>query len=208
MTTNQDFKNQKYCVIHSAVSKDICDIITQYSFFEEMQNLKLKGDSQVPNSISKYGDPAMEALLAYLHPQMEQATGLKLIPTYSYFRIYSNGDDLKAHTDRHSCEISATLCFNYSYDDSRYTWPIFMDGKPITLQPGDMAVYKGMEIPHWRSAFDIDEPDSWQVQGFFHYVDADGPHKGWAFDKRESLGQLTRISENQSPKSYIEFTKD
>jgi hypothetical protein len=39
---------------------------------------------------------------------MEKHTKLKLIPTYSYARIYKKGDVLHRHKDRFSCEISTT----------------------------------------------------------------------------------------------------
>ena len=39
---------------------------------------------------------------------MQKETGLQLIPTYSYARIYKKGDILKRHKDRPSCEISTT----------------------------------------------------------------------------------------------------
>ena len=54
-------------------------------------------------------------------PKMQKETGLELIPTYSYARIYKKGDILKRHKDRPSCEISTTL--NLGGDP----WPIFID---------------------------------------------------------------------------------
>ena len=51
----------------------------------------------------------METLLAGLKLKIEKATKLKLIETYSYARIYKNGDILKRHKDRQSCAVSATL---------------------------------------------------------------------------------------------------
>src|SRR6476661_7896483 len=66
-------------------------------------------DSQVPGTPSAHADPLMDMLLERLRPTVEQATGLSLFPTYSYFRVYKRGDVLKRHRDRPSCEISMTL---------------------------------------------------------------------------------------------------
>ena len=66
-------------------------------------------DEQVPNTYSHYSDLAMETLLQEVKPVMEKHTGLKLSETYSYARIYKNGDVLARHKDRYSCEISTTL---------------------------------------------------------------------------------------------------
>jgi hypothetical protein len=137
---------------------------------------------------------------------VENVTGLNLFPTYAYHRVYRNGDELKPHTDRPACEISVTLSFNYSYDDSKYTWPIYIDGSPLTMKPGDLAVYRGIELEHWREPFSIDE-DAWHVQAFLHYVDVDGPHSEWKFDKRPSIGEKSSKVINQVPvaKSYVTY---
>ena len=66
--------------------------------------------------------------------------------------------------------------------------------------PGDALLYRGIELPHWREAFDGDR----MAQVFLHYVDRDGPHRDWAYDKRARLAvsaasrrilqQLDRVS--------------
>jgi hypothetical protein len=81
-------------------------------------------DEQVQNTYSHYADIAMETLLLKVHPIMEKETNLKLIPNYSYARIYKKGDVLKRHKDRFSCEISTTL--NLGGDP----WPIYIEPNP------------------------------------------------------------------------------
>ena len=110
----------------------------------------------------------METLLLKCQSAMEKATKTKLIPMYSYTRIYKNGDELKRHKDRPSCEISTTL--NLGGDP----WPIYLSptenvgfpdgrnittesnakGKKINLKPGDMLVYSGCVLEHWREKFE------------------------------------------------------
>jgi hypothetical protein len=200
-TSEKAFKKNKYVVVKNAISKDLASFITQYALFDEMQDFT-EDTSQVLGAHAKYADPVMESLLLKLHPLMEEKTGLTLLPTYAFHRVYRNGAELHPHKDRPSCEISATISFNYSYEGSGYEWPIFIDGTPIVLSPGDMAIYRGIELEHWRTAFD-NKTDSWHVQAFLHYVDANGPHSEWKWDKRESLGSL--IKETTSNKSYITY---
>ena len=158
-------------------------------------------DEQVPNTYSHFADIAMETLLLNVQPKMEKLTGLKLNPTYSYARIYKKGDVLDRHKDRFSCEISTTM--NLGGDD----WPIYLenkknvgipDGKKITvssdnkgtkvnLKPGDMLVYKGMILEHWREVFL--GKDCAQV--FLHYNDInskEGNAEQNQFDGRPHLG--------------------
>jgi len=208
--SQEDFKEKGYAVVRNVISKDLADFVTQYALFDEMQDFTPDG-IQVPKAHSKYADPAMEAMLLNLLPFMEKATGLELHPTYSFYRVYRNGDELVRHKDRPSCEISTTVCFNYSYDDSEYSWPIFIDGYEANLKSGDLAVYRGIDLEHWRSPFDVQE-DAWHVQGFFHYVDKNGPHSEWKYDKRSGVGEsssnkpYTSRRIEQSTKSYILFT--
>jgi len=199
MTTNS-FKSKGYTLVKKALDIDVVNIITQYALFDEMQNFSPDG-VQVPNAHSRYADPAMESVLLHLHEVMEKNTGLELDPTYSFYRVYRENDELVAHKDRESCEISCTLSFNYSYNADEYTWPIYMEGNPCTLEPGDLVVYRGCELEHWRDKFTPPSNDDWHVQGFFHYVDKNGPYADFRYDKRNSIGEI------RTKKSYISYSK-
>ena len=125
----------KYQVIKNAVSYDLANFIFNYFLlkrdavdFMYKNNIIYDtgmfgtwGDTQVPNTYSHYADNVMETLLVKMLPVMAKETGLELIPTYSYARIYKKGDILRRHKDRPSCEISTTL--NLGGDP----WPIFID---------------------------------------------------------------------------------
>lgn len=204
------FESKGYCVVKSALSKEIVDFVTQYALFDEMQDFQ-PDPAQVPGAHSKYSDPAMETILIKLHETMEKNTGLTLYPTYSFYRVYRPGDILHPHTDRESCEISATVCFNYNYpDDDSYTWPITIDGYDVVLEPGDMVIYRGIDLTHSRNLFSLNSEEAWHVQGFFHYVNVQGPYASFKWDKRLSLGLSKdfteeKINEMQSTKSYITY---
>ena len=131
---------------------------------------------------------------------MKKETGLDLIPTYTYARAYKKGDCLHRHKDRPSCEISTTV--NLGGDP----WPIFIDGtgadnviderknivKPnapagtrVDLEVGDMLIYRGCELEHWREPFEGDGCG----QVFLHYNDINGPYGTQSlFDGRPKLG--------------------
>ena len=144
----------------------------------------------------------METLLLNLQPLIEKETGISVYPTYSFYRVYRPGDELVIHKDRPSCEISITISLGYDYSGADYSWPIFVDGKPCVLEPGDLVCYRGVDLDHWREKF-IAPDNSWHVQAFLHYVDINGPYSEYKFDKRESIG----IKKQKEYKSYIEYTK-
>lgn len=178
------FSKDRYVHLHDVVAPDVLSVARAYTLFDESLNFS-GNDGQVPGSHSRYADPLMEALLLHLLPTMEEATGLRLYPTYSYYRVYRRGAELKPHVDRPSCEISASLCIGYT-DDS-VEWPLYVQDTAYVMKPGDLIAYRGMELNHYR--YPLECPHSWtQSQVFLHYVDADGPHAEWKFDKRGALG--------------------
>ena len=209
------FKKNKYQVIRNAISKELADIAYSYlqisagadhwmmqKYITHSGNPLVGNfhDEQVPGSYAKYADRLMETLLLKTIPVMKAKTNLDLIPTYSYTRLYRTGNILNRHKDRPSCEISTTL--NLGGD----SWPIFIDptgadnvikeyegiikpgapkGIKVDLKPGDMLIYSGCELEHWR------EPFQGKLCGqvFLHYNHANGPFaKSNLYDKRPILG--------------------
>jgi hypothetical protein len=143
------------------------------------------GDEQVVRSFAQYGFVGFEGLMLQLMPVVEEATGKRLLPAYTYGRIYYNGAVMYKHIDRPSCEYSATMTL--SVDEK--PWDIWMTdlkgvAKPLSLGVGDMCVYQGGKLEHWREEYQGEK----QIQVFLHYVEADGPNKAHAYDKRPMLG--------------------
>jgi len=100
--------------------------------------------------------------------------------------FYKKGDVLKRHKDRFSCEISTTL--NLGGDK----WPIYLEpsgevnkkGIKVDLKPGDMLIYSGCELEHWREAFQGKDC----IQVFLHYNKISKEAEENKFDKRPYLG--------------------
>jgi len=178
---------------------DTCRKARYISPYETLLGYYEGENEQIPNTYSCYSDIAMETLLLKCQPVMEKTTGLKLYPAYTYARIYKKGDVLKRHKDRFSCEISTTM--NLGGDD----WPIYLEpdstkggvkegigyvsdntkGIEVNLKPGDMLVYSGCELEHWRKPFKGKEC----IQVFLHYNNRKTPGaKDNMFDKRPHLG--------------------
>lgn len=180
------FQRDRYVVLPSLLKEPSLTQLYQYACKVTQFGLVTDGDDQVPGTPCAYGDFMMEDLLMSILPEIEKASGLALFPTYSYFRVYKTGDTLAKHRDRPACEISVTLCLGFE-DKS---WPFWIEGpkrtSSVTLQAGDALLYRGRECAHWREMFEGHR----QTQAFLHYVDKDGPHAEWKFDKRKSLTEL------------------
>ena len=172
------FKKNKYTVLKQAISPELAEFV--YKYFLNKRNVAqflfdqryispfteyfgVWNDDQVPNTYSHYSDIAMETLLQEVKPIMEKQTKLKLSETYSYARIYKKGDILARHKDRYSCEISTTM--HLGGDE----WSIYIEPDiKIDLKQGDMLMYRGCDLEHWRKPFEGENCG----QVFLHYNDA------------------------------------
>ncbi len=194
------FKTQKYQVIRQALTIELANFIFNYMLVQRdavdfmMKKNRVnpanpfigtRTDPQVPGCYSKYSDWVMETLLIYMIPLMKAKTGLELIPTYTYTRLYEKGNILKRHKDRPSCEVSATLHLGGN------EWDLYLEpNNKISLKQGDMLIYAGCELEHWR------EPFKGEVcsQVFLHYNHANGPYaKTNLLDGRMLLGLPNNI---------------
>ena len=182
-----------YKVVKKAISYELANFLFNYFLLKReavahMYDTNMTYDSgmlgtwkdkQIPNTYSIYGDPTFDTLLMKVLPIMKKETGLDIVPTYSYARMYKKGDELKKHKDRPSCEISTTL--NLGGDP----WPIFLENNKVVLEIGDMLIYEGCKLEHWREPFEGDNCG----QVFLHYNNANGQFKNMnIFDGREKLG--------------------
>ena len=209
------FKTKKYQIIRGALSKELANFIFNYMMLQRdavdwmVKHNKVnpanpfigeRTDKQVLGAYSKYADWVMETLLMFMIPIMKAKTGMELLPTYSYTRLYEKGNKLRRHKDRPSCEVSTTLHLGGD------PWPIFLDptggnfvidefkeihkpgapkGVQVDLKIGDMLIYSGCDFEHWREPFQ----GNICSQVFLHYNHANGPFAQTNFlDKRPILG--------------------
>jgi hypothetical protein len=65
----------------------------------------------------------------------------------------------------------------------------------ISLAVGDMCVYQGYELEHWRVPY----LGTRQLQAFLHYVEVEGKFSHYKYDTRPTLGL---------PSSYRNYNYD
>ena len=198
-----------YQVVRNFLSKDLLALTKQY-FDLKIENDELELDTgQVPGTFTDYGSGIGDSILKMLQPVAESVIGEELYPCYSFFRLYNHMDWLKPHTDRPSCEFSATIpiftdkpwpLYLQEYDFEKYGTEGLntIDGKSLgnfkstvnekstnlTLELGDVCFYEGTKMNHWREPFEGNEC----YQLFIHYVRKNGKYSEFKFDKRPNLG--------------------
>jgi hypothetical protein len=111
-----------------------------------------------------------------------------MLPTYSYARIYANGDELKKHKDRPACEVSVTIQLGRSH---HYSWPIYMGGQRFDIGEGDGVIYPGCDVEHWRDEC-VGPEGYYSGQVFLHFVRKNGQYAAEVGDstKRDNFSYM------------------
>jgi len=164
-------------VVKNFLDKEQCDFYADR--MEASKGSMIFDDGQCSNSWAEYG--ANWDMLEDCVEKMEEHTGLRLGPTYDYCRIYSVGEVLNRHSDRPSCQVSATVCLRNEGAPWEFHWSPSKSSQGLEQgsyapEQGDAIIYAGCEVEHWRDP----NPDGVVYQAFIHYVDLDGPHASHA----------------------------
>ena len=209
-----NFDKNNYDIIKNAIDPTICEFAFKYFKNKSKvskwlwDNQKVETDywgyffdDQADGAFSNYSDLVMETLLQSCTNIIEKKINKKLVPNYSYARLYVKGNVLKRHKDRFECEISTTM--NLGGDK----WDIYIEpntmlggykqeddvliyrdggtkGVKVSLKPGDMMIYKGNLCEHWREKF----TGNLCGQVFFHYNECTKKAEENKYDGRPMLG--------------------
>lgn len=191
-TLAEDYAADGYVVRRELVPASLCNYLA--GCLDLMaESGHLDADASVPGSWSVYGNPTFDLLLRPVADLVAEHVGTPVLPTYSFARLYTNGSELRRHTDRPACQHSVSLQLG---TDGSSAWPIQLEdlhGRPrsLDLEPGDGLCYRGIDLPHWREPF----TGRWHGQVFLHFVEADGEHAAEAWDRRPGLGHPSSTRE-------------
>lgn len=200
-----DYFRSGYALLKALIAPDTCRLLMQRIKTDTGDApLPLSSVREFPNLLARpafeiYSQlyPPLDAFLWGLTPRIADLTGLSLVPTYCYFRIYREGDVCRVHSDRQSCEHSLSLTLDYSDGE---IWPLevspqrlaapsavvaadFGDASstPLAMEAGDAVLYQGTHYRHGRTT---PNPNGWSAHLFLHWVDASGPYADFAHDRR------------------------
>jgi len=204
----QRFVNDRFVVLKNFIPKHVIDLTLdswkvvennpeyeQIFFAKEEDIIHNSPKNSLYKSQGCYCFPPAVALHRWLRDNLRGVLSLQLTETYSYTRKYERGAYLKSHTDRPSCEISATICLDYKTDDNT-PWKIWVQndknyvdevnqqaiyektqalpqkqrtGVSVALEVGDVLLYQGPNIPHWRDYLLGD----YSYHMFLHFIQKD-----------------------------------
>ena len=177
------FQNKGYVIVKNIISKEVANFL--YDYMKVKHSLRKAndsdcGDGQVPDAVDVFGkDIAFDSIYLNLLPKMECVTGIDLLPTYTFGRLYRTNNTLLPHTDRESCEISASIKLG---DNEDYSWPIWFENESLELEDGDAVIYRGIEKLHWRDKCTASN-NYLLGQLFVHAIDVNGPYYSFKYDE-------------------------
>ena len=181
MSLKQELLDNNYLVIDNFITEDRAKELYKWFKNEARANPQaFSHDPQCPKSLAMYDFRWFVELLIDKIPFMSKVLEEPMLPTYSYARIYANGEVLQKHKDRHACEVSVTL----HLDSDETEWIIWFtkpNGEQVScnLKSGQAVIYLGMISEHWRNEFQGQE----YGQVFLHYVRGRGENWMCYFDK-------------------------
>jgi hypothetical protein len=204
MKINGNYASAGYAHIEELFPAEVAKALLD-QFWSDLKKENVKLDFARPdvltNVVTEVYGPKYAPMTTFLWgatPIVSMITGVKLLPSYCFFRIYRRDDRLKIHVDRKACEHSVSLTLHYSDDE---IWPFEIGAagpasdnhaetfgaEPFTtilMRPGDAVLYRGPGLAHGRTS---PNPNGWSAHLFMHWVDSDGPHRHLAFEEREKV---------------------
>jgi hypothetical protein len=178
MTNPETFEQNNYLVVRNVLDPYLVKFLASY--YQSVRNNEAGNFETDRTSLNCNGDACGDTVMYSLRTKIEELVGLELLPTYSFVRIYKNGESVGRHRDGPANQVSCTMCV--SRDD--VDWPLkFSDGTTedqVVLEPGDGVVYRGYMMDHWRDKFTGNN----QVQVIVGFVVKDG-----GFDEHRFYGR-------------------
>lgn len=166
----------RYVVLRNVIPKEIITFaldtwktieanleVNEVIFDEEIEPIPNSPKSSRNTSAGGHTTPMGVAMHRWLHRELVKRIDMDLDLTYSFTRKYERGAYLKAHSDRPSCEISATICLGYESDDGK-PWRIWLDNTrnwvDISNDPSNQedifAKTQGIPIRKRKNAIAVD----------------------------------------------------
>jgi hypothetical protein len=193
---NCELREKGYTLVKGLLEPSMARVVYRMFLLKQWREQCFR-DNHIPTAVSMSNDVITDALLLDLLPRIEEISGCRLVPTYSYARLYFHGDAMLRHRDRGSCEVSVSIHLGKDGGDSSL-W--FAPDSKVEMDGGDGAIYLGCEAEHWRDPFS----GSTLGQMFLHYVVAGGRFAESYFEGNPgrfptSISDLSRTGRAESP---------
>lgn len=192
---------QTYKVIRQYIPREEADNFYN-KFLEDSVDNNYENCSfgYIDNCIDKIDYPLATSIAAEKVLYLNELLGQKIIPSYTFTRIYNEGSELLKHTDRESCEVSLTIHMGGDEDWLFSIEDIDGNAVEIQLEVGDAILYDAPKANHWRNGAYTGKK---YIQSFHHYVFLGGQYENHQHDKLlhdpYKLSNFIKIYRNSIP---------
>lgn len=173
-TNAEIFAKEKFVVVRGLLDPYVRAFLESY--YRKILGKGKSHFSKDGTSLNGSGEACADMVMYTLRERIERETGLKLYPTFSFVRLYKEGDLLRKHIDQAANEVSISISI-YASDP----WPLEMtrgdEVFELDLEPGDGVIYRGMELAHERKKYAGRE----HLQVIIAFVEKGGAHEEMAF---------------------------
>jgi hypothetical protein len=164
-----------------AVLRDLIPTMFLQSLCRYYRNLVVEGflifGDQQAMRYNLHNEPFSFWLHRFTEPFIARAIPEPVKSSYSYVAAYLPGATLGRHTDRLQCEYTLSLSIDATPNPTRSeAWPLYLDSPVdggivgVSLGAGDGLIFKGRELPHFRSQL---RESCTASSLLFHYVPSD-----------------------------------
>ena len=215
---NKNLVENGYMVIPKFLHIGMCEYLNMKTFqmLEHPQQNGYKpgmrnGSGEHHRTWNTYGHPIWETIMHMSHYGLSHHISdnlsartkdlPRILPTYSYHRVYMEGAAMAHHSDRPSCQVSLTINIGQTH-----SWPIYVTSLKtkkyveVVQEPGDALVYLGCNVGHYRPKYKGD----WYSQLFIHYVLNNQLNEPHFFDNRNRA----QTGQNNDPVIWRKIIKD
>jgi alkylated DNA repair dioxygenase AlkB len=159
----------EFLVIEQFFSIDECSEMSAQMWGEFRKN-SFRYDQQCTSS------PAFTNIFNKQHSdklksKIEELAFEKIQEEFTYGRLYFKGEVMVPHKDKYRCKYNCSVTLDFPQGDP---WPLYLysnetqEIQSIKLNRGDLLLFKGSELLHWRNEF---KENPWQTQAFWFYND-------------------------------------
>ena len=172
-TAKESIETEQYAVIRDVISPlQIASLRKLSRDLEKGGYLKIDRSQGQGQRLFLHNGDAFNFIHRQLASLIRNITQEPLMPSYSFLSAYMHNSALARHLDRPQCKWNASLLVDFNPNvELEKSWPIYLEvngkAKEVRLSLGDMVVYRGTEIPHWRPMI---EAGHRQTLLLLHYV--------------------------------------
>lgn len=169
--------------VKNILTPETCEILSDFAL--NYREIEFHPCLLVPGSHICINRSLYQSISKYFEHKIEDLLGTKVKFITGYSRVYGKRDELVKQEDKIQYDycLSMTFGFKYNGKEMDYKWPCYViindEKQYLTQDVGDALIYKNSDVSYGREPL-LSGSDSYHIQTYIYYVDANGPNKDYS----------------------------